>query len=72
MIMANNLELFLNTPGLKQKLFAEAIGIKESQLSRIKTGQANPTARTARKIVRGTYGAVSFEDLFLPEKEGVL
>jgi transcriptional regulator with XRE-family HTH domain len=59
-----NLNQFLDQSDRSLRDIAKSFGISVSYLSEIKDGKKEPSPRVARKIVAGTAGMVSFEEVF--------
>lgn len=57
-----------NDPAFSQVTFAAALGISQSQVSRLASGESRPSFKIVEKIERVTGGAVSFSDFRMPEQ----
>lgn len=58
---------FLTRHGLSQQGFADRLGIHQSQLSRLLSGERRCSADMAHAISEATFGQVRFEDLWSPQ-----
>jgi DNA-binding XRE family transcriptional regulator len=54
----NTLASYLEQSGTPQERFAEAIGVKQATVSRLKNGSIRPSLKLAIVIDRATNGAV--------------
>jgi len=63
------LKEYLESNGIKQKYFAEKVGISPQSLSDLVNKKTAPRQKTAQKIVKLTNGEVTFEDLFKKKDE---
>jgi len=68
--MAHPIRVYLEKRGETQSSFAMRVGLSKPYLSQVISGRERLGAEGARKIVKATHGALSFEDLLEWEPPG--